>query len=131
MNRTKSTGQGKFHSKLSQNVTSDGTSIVKRLASRSVTGRGLQIQIHQHIGFQLNLVWHTTSNGKETSRCREILFLMYEDVTDFCETLMSRAFEGMCDGVCVHVIEWLKDKVEQCRVNIITCHKLKKSIIIP
>jgi len=38
---------------------------------------------------------------------------MYDDVTDFYEKLMSKAFEGMGDCVCIHVIEWLKDKVER------------------
>ena len=116
MNLARSSGQGKFSSKLNQ----DGTSIVKRLASRSLTGRGLQIHIHQHVGYRLHLVWDTTSSGKETSRCIERRFLMYEDVSDFCENLMSKAFEGMCDCVCMHVSEWLKDKVESCQVPITT-----------
>jgi len=31
---------------------------------------------------------------------------------------MSGAFEGLCDCLCVRVLEWLEDKVEQCRMEI-------------
>ena len=45
---------------------------------------------------------------------------MYEDVTHFCEELTIKAFEGMCVCVCIHVIEWLKVKVERYEVLITT-----------
>jgi len=124
MSLTRCIGQGNFNSKFNH----DGTSIVKRLASRSLTGRGLQIHIHQHIGYRLHLVWHTICNGEETSRCIERVFLLYEDVSDFCENLMSKAFEGMCDCVCIHVSEWLKEEVKLCQVPIRTESLLQRKV---
>jgi len=50
----------------------------------------------------------------------ERVFLMYDEVTDFYEELMSKAFEGMCDCSCIHVSEWLKVKGETCQVLITT-----------
>jgi len=129
MNLTRTIVYGNFQSKLHQIVTGDGTSIVKRLAYRSLTGRGLHIHIHQHLGYRLHLVWDTTRNGKETSKCIERRVLMYQEVTDFCEELMSKAFEGMCDWVCIHVIDWLKDNVGSCQVLITT--QSQKSILLP
>jgi len=125
MNPTRSVGQGNLYSKLSQRVTSDGTSVIKRLTSRSLMGQGLQIQIHQHIGFELHLVWHVTSNGKKSS-CIE----RYKEITDFCDKLMSGAFEGLCECVCVHIIEWLKDKVEPCRMEISIHSHTKKCMTL-
>jgi len=101
----RSVGQGNFYSKLSHKITSDRTSVIKRLASRSLTGQGLQMRIHQHIWFKLHVVWHASSKGKESLRCIERVFSMYSDVKDFCDELMGRAFEGLCDCVCVHVLE--------------------------
>jgi len=51
---------------------------------------------------------------------------MYDEVSDFCETLMSKAFEVMCDCACIKVSEWLKDKVESCQVAITTVTKTNK-----
>jgi len=51
---------------------------------------------------------------------------MYEEFRYFCENLMSIAIEGLCDCVCVHVIEWLKNKVERCQLDIITQSQIKK-----
>jgi len=76
MNPTKSVGQGNFYTKLSQNIISDGTSIVKRLTSRSRTGHSLQIQIHHHKEFALHLIWYIKTNDK-TSRCIERIFSSY------------------------------------------------------
>jgi len=115
MKLKRSIGQWNFHSKLNE----DGTSIVKRSASRSLTGRGLHIHIHQHIGYRFHLVCDTTSSGKETSMCIESVFNVWW-IFRFFETLMSEAFEGVCDCACTNVSEWLKDKVESCQVAITT-----------
>jgi len=93
----RSIGQGNFHSKFKH----VGTSIVKKLASRSLTGRGLQIQEHQHIGYRLYLLWDPTIDKRDRSMCIERMFLTYNEVSDFCETLMCKAFESIC--VIVHV----------------------------
>jgi len=58
MNRT---GQGNLYSDLSHGLSSDGTSIIKSLASRSLAGRGLGIDVQKHIPMQLRLYWRTDS----------------------------------------------------------------------
>ena len=114
MSLTRSIGQGNVYSKFNH----DGTSIVKRFASRSLTGRGLQIKIHQHIGYRLHLLWNPTNDETARSMCIERVFLMYHEVSDFLEKLTSKAFEGMCDCACINVSEWFEDKVEPCYVPV-------------
>jgi len=43
---------------------------------------------------------------------------MYDEISDFSETLMSKAFEDMTDCTCINVSEWFKDKAESCQVAI-------------
>jgi len=105
MNPTRSVGQGNIYSKLSQRITTDETSIIKRLTYPCLTGQDFQIQIHQHIWFELHLLWNVTSNVKKSSRCIEVTFSKYEELTDFCDKLTSETIEGMCDCVCVRVTE--------------------------
>ena len=126
MSLTRSIGQGNFHSQFNH----DGTSIVKRLASRSLTGRGLQIKIHQHIGYRLHLLWNSTNDERARSMCIERVFLTYHEVSDFCETLTSKAFEGMCDCACINVREWFEDKVEPCHASV-TRHSQKPIAYCP
>ena len=64
INPTRNVGQGNIYSKLSQKIISDRTSI-KKLTSRSLTGQGHQMQIHQHTSWlKLDLVWNVINNGK-------------------------------------------------------------------
>lgn len=81
MNLTKSVGQANHHCNLP--LRSAGTSVVQRLASLSIAGRGLGIELHQHIGYRLHLVWHVTEHGKTTTRCLVRVFGMFEDVHQF------------------------------------------------
>jgi len=117
MSLTRSIGQGHFNSKFNP----DGTSIIKKLASRSITGRGLQIKIHQHIGYRVHLLWDPTPND-ERSRCMciERVFSMYNEFSDFCKTLTSKAvFEGTCTCACIIVSEQFKDKIEPCYASVV------------
>ena len=52
-------------------VSTDRLSIVDRLAARSVTGRGLQILVHQHYGYLLHLEWGSGSSSRDSSRFME------------------------------------------------------------
>jgi len=63
MTPTRSVGQADF-SKSSRTNASNGASIVHKLASRSLTGNGLRIHIHQHAGFKVYLVWHVFNKQK-------------------------------------------------------------------
>ena len=68
----KSVSQANFYSKLFENVTADGISIVRRLASRSFMGQVPHNRIHQHFGFKLYLVWLVNDHGDYNSmRCIE------------------------------------------------------------
>jgi len=40
------------------------------------------------------------------------------ELVNFREKLKREAIEGLCDCVCVRVLEWLEDKVEQCRIEL-------------
>jgi hypothetical protein len=124
MSPTRSVGQANYRSK----TDSSGTSIVRRLASHSLAGQSLGIRIHQHMGFQLHLVWHVTdSNNYKSLRCIETVFLKYRDIHDFCMELKNGAFEGLCNCVCTRFLEWTEDKVEQCRVEANTHSHFKKA----
>jgi len=80
MSLTRSIGQGHFHS----NFNPDGTSIINKLASRSITGRGMQIKIHRHIGYKRHLPWNPIPNDERSEcMCIESVFSMYHEVSDF------------------------------------------------
>jgi len=124
MNPTRSVLQGNLYSKLSQNIASNGTSIIKKLTSRSLTEQSLQIQIHNHKELALHLVWCIKSNDKTSSRCIERTFSSYRseymELVNFREELKKNAIEGLYDCVCDYIPEWLKDKVKRCHLNIPT-----------
>ena len=49
--------------------------------------QGLQIHIHQHIGF-LVLVWSVSKpNNIKVKRCLERVFTQYSDLHNFCKDL--------------------------------------------
>lgn len=82
----KSNSQGNLHSH-SHHMISGSSSIVKRLASQSLTGRGLSTRVHQHYGFKLHLVWKSTRNCVTSETCLERCFYKYADVEKFCNEL--------------------------------------------
>ena len=95
---TRSLGQANYRWK----ADSSGTSILRRLASRSLAGQSLGIRIHQHLGFQLHMVWHTVdSNNYKSLRCIERVFLKYKDIHDFC---MELKMEHLKVYVIVYVV---------------------------
>jgi len=66
MGTTSSLGMGYGFSEMNRRHTSASDSnIVARLASRSITGHELQIQVHQHYGLELHLLLHP-NDFKET-----------------------------------------------------------------
>ena len=109
MNPTRSVGQANF-SKSSHNIASNGSFIVHKLASRSITENGLQIHVHKHVGFKLHLVWHVFDKHNTSVKCFERIFPDFNDLYDFCKQLKNGAFEGLCDCVCSRFFEWM-DKI--------------------
>ena len=113
----RSTGQGSLHSKVSAKISSNNPSIVSRLFFRSVTGRNLNIQIHQHFGKNIHLVWKTldnTTHRNPSERCMERFFILYEEHENFCRELKYGALEGRCDCVFPGLYRLLDTKVSIC-----------------
>lgn len=106
----RSIGEGNLFSKMCHEVSSNGTSIVKRPVSQSLTERSLRTHVNKHLGYRLHLVCKSTNKGMTPARCMERVFVMYEDIATFC----NGALEGMCDCVSAGVLQLLEDKVEQC-----------------
>jgi len=93
-NATRSTEQGNLFSR----VPSYSPSIVIGLHSRALTRRSLNINVHQHLGYRLHLVWNSTKNCVTSERSVE-RFLMYEDVESSCTEPVNGGAEGLCDCV--------------------------------
>jgi hypothetical protein len=111
----KSNSQGKLHSHSHHRI-SNLSSIVERLVSWSLTGRGLDITVHQHYGFRLHLLWKC--NGKSCKRlesCFERHFFNYTDLKTFCSELTTGGLEGLCDCVSEDVCKFVK--VKACNRN--------------
>ena len=84
---------------MSHRVSTESSSFVTRLVSRSLTERGLQIRVPQHVRYELHLVWRGTGKHVSSERCIERVFLMYDDVERFCTELKNGALEGLCTCV--------------------------------
>ena len=66
-----SLGQGNHSSLQSRTLSARRLSIVDRLAARSLTGRGLNIHVHQHFGYRLHLEWGGDPNNTHSARFME------------------------------------------------------------
>jgi len=111
----RSTGQGRIHSKTSTTISSNNP-IVSRLFSRSITGRNLNIKIHQHFGKTIHLVWKPLdkSPNNPSERCMERYFSLYEEIENFCWELKYGTLEGLCDCVFPGLYKLLDTKVTIC-----------------
>ena len=94
MNRT---GQGNLYSDLSHGLSSDGTSIVENQASRSLTGRGLGIDVHKHIATQLHLYWRTDSATGCYARCLVRTQLECGEKDLLLDCLVNGGLVGACE----------------------------------
>jgi len=131
MTPTRSVGQANFYSKASKSITSKNTSIIHKLTSRQLTAQGLQIHIHQHIGFLVHLVWYVNKpNNIEVKRCLERVFTQYRYLHNFCKDLKDGAFEGLCNCVGTHFREWMNDKINLCTVDDETHYFFKRAYIL-
>jgi len=117
----RSTGRGSLHSKMTTAVSSNNPSIVSRLFSRSITGRNLDIKIHQHFGKRIHLVWKTldkshsnTTYRNPPERCMERYFILYKELENFCRELNYGALEGLCDCVFPGLYRFMDRKVNIC-----------------
>ena len=95
-----STGRGNPSSLPCRGISANRLSIVDRLATRSVTGRGVQIFVHLHCGYRLHHEWSGGSGSRDSSRFMERRFYMSGEAETFCTELCSRGLEGLC--TCVY-----------------------------
>ena len=94
MGRTSSLGMGYRFYEMNRSLSSASHSnIVTRLASRSITGHELPIQVHQNYGPELHLIFHP-NDPKET--CIRRAFRTYHIAQDECLQLEKGALQGRC-----------------------------------
>jgi hypothetical protein len=67
-NYINSTGQGNLFSKFHHKIFKNNTSIISRPQSRTLTGRGLQIKVHQHMDCDLLFVRRSDTLELELKR---------------------------------------------------------------
>jgi len=101
MGSTPSLGMGYRFSEMNRRLSSASESnIVTRLASRSITGHELPIQVHQHYGLELHFILHPDINdSKET--CIRRTFRTHHKAQDFCLQLEKSALQGLCSCTMV------------------------------
>jgi hypothetical protein len=104
-------GQGSRFSRVDRRVTAANMSIIARLTSRAVVGRDLHLQVHQHQGFTLHLVWEGGRNG---DACIQRRFIYYSDVSAFCRELIQRGCQGLYSCVSDRPFQSLPPQFELC-----------------
>jgi hypothetical protein len=91
-----SIGQGYHFSEMSRRVsTASGSNIITKLASRSITGHYLPLQVHQHYGLEVHLDFESTKHGVSTDNCINKLFLVYTEAPKFCAQLETSSLQGL------------------------------------
>jgi hypothetical protein len=124
-NLQKSFGQGHQSSKLEHNIfKNNSSSIVSRLHSRTLTGRNLQIQIHQHFGYRLHMVWKTKNQKQSSERYLQRMITMTNEMDKFLQELISGGSENLCNCVGEKFPEILEGKVEKC----FRAHSTKRNV---
>ena len=107
-----SLGQGNPSSLPCRTLSAQRFSIVDRLASRSLTGRPLQILVHQHFGYRLHLEW-SANNNANSDRFLERRFCRWDQAKLFSNQLYT--LEGVC--TCAYDASYMPyhDKTPRCR----------------
>ena len=91
------------------------SNIVTRLASRSITGYELPIQVHQHYGLELHLILHPDNINVSKGSCIRRAFKTPHKTQDECLQLKKSALQGLCS--CIYGERrdlTVFDKVEKC-----------------
>jgi len=109
-------------------------SIADRLAARSLTGRGLNIHVHQHFGYRLHLEWSGDPNNHRSARFMERRFHRWDQTKSFASQLCSLGIEGLCTCVYEASYQPPHDKAPRClrgpfyasqKLIILPTHELK------
>jgi hypothetical protein len=78
----RSVGQGNLYSR----VIPHRPSIVTGLHTRSLTGRRLNLHVHQHLVYRLHLVWKSAKKGVTTEGYRKEILRIWR-----CEIILHRS----------------------------------------
>jgi hypothetical protein len=128
-NLQKSFGQGHKSSKLEHTIfKNNSSSIVSRLQSRTLTGRNLQIQIHQHFGYRLQMVWKTKNKKQSSERCLQRMITMTNEMNKFLQELITGGSENLYNCVGAKFPELLEGKVEKCFKELSSKRNVSKNI---
>lgn|SRR5215469_1274735 len=113
----RSIGQGNLFS-IPSHAVSDacGPTVVHRLISRTLTGRGLHVRVHQHFAHHLHINWdgRRTRSRSRSEMCMERKFPFCGDLDELSLHLSNSALEGLCDCVLETIKHHITDKVTQC-----------------
>ena len=124
-----SIGQGNPWSLPCHALSTHRLSIVGRLASRSLTGRGLQILVHQHFGYRLHLEWSGNTNNENSVRFIERRFQMWDEAESFTTQLSSLGFEGLC--TCAYEASYLPPHAKALRCHRGPFYSSQKHLLLP
>jgi len=112
-------GMGYRFSEMNKRISSaNDSNIVTRLASRSVTGHDLPIQVHPHYGLEVYLTLHpNNTDGDSIETCIRRGFSNYRKAQKACLQLEKSALQGLCS--CIYDerrVLSMSDKVEPCLI---------------
>jgi hypothetical protein len=99
-NFQKSTGQSNLFLNSDHNIFRKNSSIISRLNATSLTGRNLQIQVHQHLGYRLHMVWEANckkypSSSSSSERCLQRMIAMTNEMNKFLQELINGGSENI------------------------------------
>ena len=104
-------------SRLNSKIHAINRSVIHRLTSRSLSGQILCIQVHQHLGFRLCLIWQPRREWNKKQKlitqemCIEKKFVTDDDIENFCYDLERNTLEGFCSCVCdLGLVPFLEEK---------------------
>ena len=117
MMRTTSFGMGYRFSETNRRIsTASDSNIVTRLASRSITGHELPIQVHQNYGLEFHLILKPNNkHDGENEKCMRRGLVNYCSTRTVCSKLEKSALQGHYS--CIYDdrrVLSMSDKVEQC-----------------
>ena len=87
-------GWGKLQTRSGPRVTGS-SSIITRLAFRSLTGQSLHIEVHQHYGFSFHFNWQFIRDCVSYETCMEREYVKFRDVDECLDQLKRRLIEGL------------------------------------
>jgi hypothetical protein len=85
--------------RLGQSPFTSSSNILCRVLSRSLTGRRLGLQVHNHLGHRLHVLWIArTGKGSSGSlvQCFQRRYMFSSDMENVRKQMATRPMEGVC-----------------------------------